>query len=194
VDYIVIPERKTAFNMAYWASKSPAVRKAAGLGVLSREEAMDALAQSGLTIDRQIDIMGYDPYETMLTRRLYGYTWVPNAWQTITFPPPGFALAGQTPYDPDHPPAGTILVHDPNTFDLATWFPPFDPPLPPAAVDPSPSMIDFSQPWPEKNGWFSTQAGYAVAAGQEHQEGGRTYVKIMMPWPFGAYHGWSLKA
>src|SRR5882724_9995766 len=68
VDYIVIPERKHAFNTAYWASKSPAVRKATELGIPGREEGMTALAQSGLVIDRQIDIMGYDPYETMLTR------------------------------------------------------------------------------------------------------------------------------
>ena len=88
---------------------------------------MTALAQSGLVIDRQIDIMGYDAYETMLTRRLYGYTWVPSALQMITFSPPGFALTKESAYDPDHPPAGSILVHDPNTFDIATWFPPFDP-------------------------------------------------------------------
>lgn len=193
MDYIVIPERKMAFNTAYWASKSPAVRRSAELGVPGREEAMTALALSGLVIDRQIDIMGYDAYETMLTRRLYGYTWVPSALQMITFPPPGFALPGQAAYDPDRPPAGSILVHDPNTFDIATWFPPFDPPPPVAPLDPSPSMIDFSQPWPEKNGWFSTQAGYGIPAGQEHPEGGKTYVKIVMLWPFGAYHGWKLK-
>jgi hypothetical protein len=196
VDYIVIPERQNAFNTAYWAAKSPAARKAAELGIPDRQEAMTALAQSGLSIDRQIDIMGYDPYETMLTRLLYGYTWVPSALQMITFPPPGFALPGQTPYDPDHPPPGSIAVHDPNTFDLAAWYPPFDPPPPvaPAGLSPAPpSMIDFSQPWPEKNGWFSTQAGYPVPAGQEHDEGGKAYLKIVMPWPFGAYHGWSLK-
>ena len=126
------------------------------LGIADALAQGGGLAQSGLVIDRQIDIMGYDAYETMLTRRLYGYTWVPSAFQMITFPPPGFAL----PAEP---------------------------------VDPSPSMIDFSQIWPEKNGWFSTQAGYAVAAGQEHEEGGKTYIKIVMPWPFGAYHGWTLR-
>jgi hypothetical protein len=193
MDYIVIPERKAAFNAAYWASKSPAVRKAAELGIPGRADAMTALAQSGLAIDRQIDIMGYDAYETMLTRRLYGYTWVPSALQMITFPPPGFALPGQTPYDPERPPAGSVLVHDPNTFDIGAWYPPFDPPAPLASPDPSPAMIDFSQPWPEKNGWFSTQAGNAVPAGQEHDEDGKTYLKIVMPWPFGAYHGWRLK-
>ena len=191
MDYIVIPERQNAFDAAYWASKPPAIRKATQLGVPDRQEAMSALAQSGLSIDRQIDIMGYDPYETMLTRRLYGYTWVPSATMMVTFPPPGFAMPGETPYDPDHPPAGAILVHDPNTFDIATWYPPFDPPAPQAV--PSTEMIDFSRPWPEMSGWFATQLGYSVPVDTVISEGGKNYVKVAMLSPFGGWQGWRLK-
>jgi hypothetical protein len=69
------------------------------------------LASQGYSIDKSIMVWGYDPMKTMVTRQIYGYSWVPTLNQQVdATPPPGFALPGQTPYDPAHPAPGSITV------------------------------------------------------------------------------------
>ena len=116
--YVFDAARQAAFNAAYWAAQSPAIRAAAKIADFAqRGQAMEALAQSGASIDRALHVWLWDPYQTMLIRWSIGYTWVPNILQSSISPPPGFALPGQAPYDPNHPPAASILVHDPNAFE-----------------------------------------------------------------------------
>jgi hypothetical protein len=64
----------------------------------------------GYSIDKSIMVWGYDPMKTMVTRQIYGYSWVPSLNQSVDSPPPGFALPGQTPYDPAHAAPGAIQV------------------------------------------------------------------------------------
>ena len=69
------------------------------------------LVSKGYAIDKSIMVWGYDPMKTMVTRQIYGYSWVPSLNQSVdSTPPPGFALPGQTPYDPAHPAPGSIAV------------------------------------------------------------------------------------
>lgn len=185
--------RQAAFNAAYWASQSPAVVAASKIPDFSqRGIALTALAESGSIVDKAIMWWGWDPYGTMLFRWVTGYTWVPNLNQPMNSPPPGFALPGQIPYDPQHPPSGSILVHDPNNFDLTVWFPPFFKPQPTPQPGTVP-LVDLNRPWREINGWYSTLAGYYVPDGQTRTDvDGKAYTKVIMQWPFGDYHGWKL--
>lgn len=68
------------------------------------------LADQGFTIDKAIMVWGWDPVKTMLTRQAYGYTWAPS-WNQGNVATPGLALPGQTAYDPNSPPPGSIAVN-----------------------------------------------------------------------------------
>ena len=68
------------------------------------------LADQGYTVDLPIMVWGWDPMKTMLTRKMYGYNWVPSFNQSPVSTP-NLALPGQTPYDPDRPPPGSIAVN-----------------------------------------------------------------------------------
>ncbi|MCU1336222.1 MAG: hypothetical protein JWO19_1803 [Bryobacterales bacterium] len=97
---------------AYWAAQPPEVqqlRNVADFGERSRMA--QQLADQGFTIDRAIMVWGWDPLKTMATRKMYGYTWVPNMNQATVSAAPGFALPGQKPYDAGAPPAGSIAVN-----------------------------------------------------------------------------------
>jgi hypothetical protein len=70
-------------------------------------------------------VYGWDAYKVMQMRQSYGYTWVPNAAQPAVPVIPGVNFPndiGLRPYDPDHPPAGSIKV----STDIADY-PPLDP-------------------------------------------------------------------
>jgi len=96
---------------AYWAAQPPAVQKLRDVTDYSEKNALaQQLADQGYTIDREIMVFGWDPVNTMQTRLLYGYTWAPS-WNQPMVSTPGMALPGQTPYDPQHPPPGSILVN-----------------------------------------------------------------------------------
>jgi len=97
---------------AYWAAQPPAVQQLRNIpdfrdrGIMAQQ-----LADQGYTIDKAVMVWGWDPLKTMLTRQMYGYTWVPNLNQPSASPGPGFTLPGETPYDPNNPPAGSIAVN-----------------------------------------------------------------------------------
>lgn len=96
---------------AYWAAQPPEVQKLRDAPDFGTRSAMaQDLADKGYTIDKAIMVWGWDPMKTMLTRKMYGYTWVPNLNQA-SVSTPGLAAAGQTPYDPDNPPPGSIAVN-----------------------------------------------------------------------------------
>jgi hypothetical protein len=96
---------------AYWAAQPPAVQQLRNVVDYSQRSAMaQDLADQGYTIDKAIMVWGWDPLKTMLTRQMYGYTWVPNLNQP-NVSGPAFTLPGQTPYDPGHPPPGAIAVN-----------------------------------------------------------------------------------
>lgn len=83
------------------------------------------------SIDPQIILAGRDAYWTMWARQMYGYTWVPALGQPPIQVVPGQFLEGYPSYDPNNPPAGSIIVVDPANCDLATTYPPvIPPPLP----------------------------------------------------------------
>ena len=115
------------FNEAYRLSKPPEIRAVLDMSTNTAEEqkaraekARD-LAQQGFVVDAHIDAWGMDAYHTMRLRHEYGYTWVPSALQPPVTIAPGLLQPGTVPYDPDHPPAGSIRVSI-NTAD----YPPFE--------------------------------------------------------------------
>jgi len=198
MEYISIPQRQVDFNAAYWAAQSPAIVAASKIAdYTTRNAALQALAATGFIVDKAIMVWGWDPYQTTLTRWCYGYTWAPNILDENNVSTPGVTVPGQSPYDPNNPDKNSIPVHDPNSFDLATWFPPFNTPVPPPLPGAQPvALVDLSRPWPDQgpNAFYSTVAGYGVAAGTSHQEtDGKTYIKIVIDWPFGKWQGWKLQ-
>jgi len=96
---------------AYWATQPPAVQKLRNVSDFGERSAMAGqLADQGYTVDLPIMVWGWDPMKTMLTRKIDGYNWVPSFNQSPVSTP-DLALPGQTPYDPNHPPPGSIAVN-----------------------------------------------------------------------------------
>ena len=97
---------------AYWAAQPPAVqqlRNVADFG--ARSFLAQQLSDQGYTIDRAIMVWGWDPMKTMVTRKMYGYTWVPSFNQPSLSAAPNMAQPGETPYDANNPPPGAIAVN-----------------------------------------------------------------------------------
>jgi len=102
---------KLAMIDAYWAAQPPAVQKLRTVSDFGERSTMAGqLADQGYTVDLPIMVWGWDPMKTMLTRKMDGYNWVPSFNQSPVSTP-DLALPGQTPYDPDHPPPGSIAVN-----------------------------------------------------------------------------------
>lgn len=116
---------------ARWLSVPTAQQtlRAIAPGSTDREVAAKALALQGYIIDVPIDVWGWVVWAVMTERENFGYTWVPSALQPALINTPGNNLPGQAPYDPDHPPVGSIKVST-NIAD----YPPFAPPPPPVPV------------------------------------------------------------
>ena len=96
---------------AYWAAQPPAVQQLRNIPDLAGRSAMaQQLADQGYTIDKAIMVWGWDPMKTMQTRQMYGYTWAPS-WNQGNVSTPGITIAGQTAYDPNHAPPGSIAVN-----------------------------------------------------------------------------------
>ena len=197
MDYIFSLQRRADFNAAYWAAQPAEIVAASKIADFdTRQDVLLALANSGAIVDKAIMVWGWDPYQTFLTRWVYGYTWAPNILDENNISTPGVTISGEAPYDPNTPDKNSIAVHDPNTFDLTAWFPPLNPPAPPPLPGSTPApFVDLTRPWPDQgpNAWYSTVAGYGVLAGQTHVDpDGRTYVKIVVQSLFTAYQGWRL--
>lgn len=129
---------QTQFNDAYWLAEDPRI---AALRPYQQDpirvtKAFE-LALGGLLIDNELDALGWDPYTVMSDRIANGYYdpatgngWYPNALQPPLLQAPNSGrppTPGLPVYDPNKPPAGSIVV----TLDLDKY-PPFNPPAPPA--------------------------------------------------------------
>lgn len=97
---------------AYWAQQPPAVQQLREIQDLDARTALATqLAHEGYTIDVPIMVQGFDAGKTTALRKLFGYTWVPSALQDPIELAPGLAEFGTLKaYDPNNPPAGSILV------------------------------------------------------------------------------------
>lgn len=96
---------------AYWAMQPAAVQALRNISdPTARGEMAQQLANEGYAIDVPIMVWGWDPLITMTIRQNSGYTWVPSANQGALPTAPNCALPGLPAYDPNHPPAGSIMV------------------------------------------------------------------------------------
>jgi hypothetical protein len=99
------------FDDAYWASQPPAVQALRNIDDPSQRSIVAAqLAASGYQIDTPIMVWGWDPSKVTTLRQDLGYTWVPSAFQNPIAEAPGVNDNGSQPYDPAHPPVGSITV------------------------------------------------------------------------------------
>ena len=100
-----------SFDDQYWSNQPPAVQQLRNIQDQGqRTQLGEQLASEGYTIDVPIMVWGWDPSTTTQLRQSYGYTWVPSALQPPVESAPGITDPGLTPYDPNHPPAGSIAV------------------------------------------------------------------------------------
>jgi hypothetical protein len=99
-----------ASDDAYWAAQPAAVQQLRNMDSSQRDMVGTQLASEGYTIDVPIMIWGEDPTLTTQLRQSFGYTWVPSALQAPLTAAPGITGLGITPYDPNNPPTGSILV------------------------------------------------------------------------------------
>lgn len=169
------------FDAAYEASLPPQVAALAQIAdLLARETEAAMLATQGFTIDVPIQVWGWDPYLVMTYRKQYGYTWVPSALQANISIAPGVSQPGTTPYDPNHPPSGSIKVST-NPAD----FPPFDPPT-----------VTVPAPVTDPVGLQSVANLYLTVVGDTTPDGGQfidsrgTFVKHITVTPFGRSQYW----
>ena len=96
---------------AYWAAQPAAVQQLRNIGDYNQRQDLAAqLASEGYSIDTPVMVWGWDPSKTTQLRQGFGYTWVPSAMQSPVTAAPGISGAGIIPYDPAHPPAGSIKV------------------------------------------------------------------------------------
>ncbi len=97
---------------AYWAAQPPAVQQLRNVADFGQRNALaQQLSDEGYSVDRAIMVWGWDPVQTMQTRQMYGYSWVPSFNQPTPSAAPNMALPGETPYDPSNPPPGSIAVN-----------------------------------------------------------------------------------
>ena len=119
-----------AFNTAYYLSLSPAqssIVKAAQTNNSRLYDLANAAVKNGVIVDLPIMVWNWNPYQTMLSRQNFGYTWVPSAGMQGIQLVPGVTFPGMVPYNPLPPyPKGAIVVST-NPAD----FPPFGTPAPP---------------------------------------------------------------
>ena len=96
---------------AYWSKQPAAVQQLREVDDLSQRQALAArLASQGYQIDVPVMVWGWDAGKTTSLRQTFGYTWVPSALQQPVSAAPGLQGAGIVPYDPNHPPQGSIQV------------------------------------------------------------------------------------
>lgn len=121
----------------YWNAQPPAVRALRNMSTTDTSRGILAaqLANQGFTIDVPIMVNGWGANIIMTVRQDDGMTWVPK----LGMPDVSSSITGAAvpnppykPYDPLHPPAGSIKV----SIDPADY-PAFDPP--PAVNPPAPS-------------------------------------------------------
>ena len=100
-----------SYDDNYWANQPPAVQQLRHMTDINQKGALaEQLSAEGYTIDVPIMVWGWDPQTTMGLRHSFGYTWVPAMGQAPVTAAPGITSPVTTPYDPSHPPAGSIQV------------------------------------------------------------------------------------
>ena len=96
---------------AYWSQQPPEVQQLQTIDDYADREAKAwDLTRQGFTIDYQIMVARWDPLNAMSIRKFYGYTWVPSMGQPPIPVVPGIVFPGETTYDPDAPPPGSVAV------------------------------------------------------------------------------------
>ena len=185
--------KQADYNSAYWASKPPQVRE---LGLLEpgSKERLDkacSLAAEGFLIDLEIDGWALDPFIRQSQRIAYMYTWWPSALQAPIPLAPGLFVpssAGLAPYDPLHPPAGSIKVSI-NLADYPSWDKPkVDPPTIGSALSPVAQQLHdvyyASQPWDHYD------AGAVTGAAGVPADPRGEFLKMFTPSIFGQTGWW----
>jgi hypothetical protein len=100
-----------SFDDTYWASQPPAVQALRSMSDYDqRSQLASQLEAQGYNIDVPIMVWGWDPAKITAARQSYGYTWVPSAEQSPITIAPGISQPGDTPYNANNPPAGSIAV------------------------------------------------------------------------------------
>ena len=100
-----------AADDAYWAKQPAPVQKLREIDDMQqRQQLASQLASQGYAIDVPIMVWGWDAGKVTALRQSFGYTWVPSAQQQPVSAAPGISAPGIVPYDPNHPPTGSILV------------------------------------------------------------------------------------
>lgn len=95
----------------YWGKQPPAVQQLRGINDYDQRQALGSkLASQGYQIDVPIMVWGWDAGKTTDLRKAFGYTWVPTALRQPIAAAAGSSGAGMTPYDPAHPPTGSMAV------------------------------------------------------------------------------------
>ena len=98
-------------NDAYWAKQPAAVQQLRNIGDSGQRAIMAGqLAAEGYSIDVPVMVWGWDASKTTQLRQGFGYTWIPSAMQAPVSAAPGISGGAIIPYDPAHPPAGSIQV------------------------------------------------------------------------------------
>jgi len=96
---------------AYWAKQPAAVQQLRNVDDPTARSNMAAqLASEGYSVDVPVMVWGWDPAKATQLRQDFGYTWVPSAFQQPVESAPGISTPGIQPYDPAHPPVGSIVV------------------------------------------------------------------------------------
>jgi hypothetical protein len=96
---------------SYWSRQPAAVQQLRDIGDFGqRSEMAGQLTAEGYSIDIPVMVWGWDASKTTQLRQGFGYTWVPSAMQSPVTAAPGISGAAIVPYDPAHPPAGSITV------------------------------------------------------------------------------------
>jgi hypothetical protein len=105
-------DEQQAFDNEYWASQPAAVQQLRYIqNPTERTQLATQLAGEGYSIDVPIMVWGWDPSITTGLREQEGYTWVPSALQNPVEMAPGLpAVGSQAAYNPNQPPAGSIMV------------------------------------------------------------------------------------
>ena len=176
------------FDQAYQAAQPPEIRAlmempdGSDLDHGAKVARAAQLAQQGFPVDVPIMVWGWDPYLCMLYRQQFGYTWVPSALQPPVTVAPGLGAVGNLPaYDPNHPPAGSILV----STNPANY-PPFDPPAP---VPPPAAITDPVGAQSVGNLYLSV-AGETYPDGAKFTDARGTFSKHVVVTPFGRTNYW----
>jgi hypothetical protein len=109
-----VPPDTTSIQSAddlYWSKQPSAVQQLRNIGALDQRAAVAGqLAAQGYSIDVPVMVWGWDAGKTTQLRQGFGYTWVPAAMQMPVTAAPGITGASVIPYDPAHPPQGSIRV------------------------------------------------------------------------------------